>query len=67
MKSLEKAKLSVARGMVKAALRAQGRKLCYYSSSDVNKAALQIIAADPKTIDEMVARGLGQLWSPNGL
>lgn len=67
MQTLAQRRLSVARGIIKASLWAQGMKLSCYSSTDITKAARLIIAATPKTIDEMVNRGLGQLWSPNGL
>lgn len=67
MKSLDKARLSVARGLIKATLRANRHPLCHYASKDIDKAAQILIAADPTGIDAEVARGMGQLWSPNGL
>ena len=66
MQSLAQQRLSIARAIVKAVLWANGQKLSHYSSSDVNKAAQAILEVDKDRIDEMLARGLGKLWSPNG-
>jgi len=66
MQSLAQRRLSIARGIVKAVLWANGQNTSHYSSSDVNKAAQAILEVDKDRIDEMLARGLGKLWSPNG-
>lgn len=65
MTNLAQRRLSVARGIIKSHLRSQGMKLSHFNSVDIIKAAKQVIAADPVGIDAEVARGMGQLWSPN--